>query len=95
MIEALHDKDGNIIAVIEWVLCDEDKKLNNDGVVMLIGDLEINPAYRGNGVVRKFINILYDKHPFVMFCAWLREYKYPDRKYRLHTREQFKRFLRR
>jgi GNAT superfamily N-acetyltransferase len=87
MIECLRDNEGRIVAVCEWLLF-KDGVLARDGDVMFVGELEINPEFRGKGVIKHFINTLYRKNPQAKRLVYLREYKYPDRSHRDYTREQ-------
>jgi hypothetical protein len=92
MIECVRDDQGRILAVCEWLLF-RDGVFREDGNMLLVGDIEINPDKRGNGIIRKFIRVLYEKNPQAEWLFFYRNYKYPGRPGKLYTREQIKKLL--
>ena len=89
MIACLRDTEGNITAVIEYLLFNEQGCLDDNGEGMFIGELEINPIHRGNGALKELIKMLLAKCPQAKKCVFFRKTKYPDRERRIYTREQF------
>jgi len=92
MIECIRDDQGRILAVCEWQLF-KDGMIAEDGNLLMVGDLEINPDKRGNGVIRHFIRTLYVKNPQAEYLFFYRNYKYPGRPGRTYTRDQIKKLL--
>ena len=88
MIEVLKDDKGDIVAVCEWLLFNEDKFLDDKGTLVCISELEINKAYRGNGVIKKFIRNIQAKCPTAQRMFFWRENKYPARPFRVYSRKQ-------
>ena len=93
MIEVIRDEDGNIKAVCEWLLLNEQGLISEQGVYLLICELEINPGSRGNGVLRKIIKNIYVKCPEFKTCAFVRETKYPGRSPRVYTRSRWAKLI--
>jgi hypothetical protein len=93
MIETLRDSNGNITAVIEYLMMTEEGILNDDGPVMVLAHLEINPEWRGNGAIRRFIKIILSKNPLAEKCFYIRGLKYPDRKPKMYSRKQFEKLI--
>ena len=89
MIACLRDQEGNITAVIEYLLFNEKGNLDDNGEGMFIGELEINPIHRGNGALKELIKLLLAKCPQAKECVFFRKTKYPDRECRTYTRQQF------
>ena len=85
MIDCIRDPKGNITAVVEWLLFNEQGKLDENGKTMFIGELEINPEHRGNGVIKHFIRTLYEGNKHVLRVFWWRKTKYPEREHRMYT----------
>ena len=88
MLEVLHNEDGTIKAVAEYLIFDNEGRLNEEGNRLFVGELEINPLARGNGVIRKFTKTILNKYPKVINIIYFRLYKYPSRGLRVYTREQ-------
>ena len=93
MIEVVHDAKGNITAVCEWLLFDENGLISETGATLIICELDINPDCRGNGVVRKIIKAIYHKCPQFKVCAFIRENKYPGRPARFYTRSRWAKLI--
>lgn len=91
MIEVIYDGHGNIKAVCEWLLFNKLGKIDDEGHLLFIGDMEIVQAYRGNGVVKEFIRRLLDKVPQATRCFFYRKKKYPGRDYRVYDRTKWTR----
>jgi hypothetical protein len=89
MIACLRDAEGNITAVIEYLLFNQQGNLDENGDGMFIGECEINPIHRGNGALRELIKMLLAKCPKAKKCVFFRKTKYPEREHRTYTREQF------
>ncbi len=95
MLEVKRDDKGNMTAVCEYLLFNKLGQLTEEGETMFIGELEINPEHRGNGILKGFIKTLLTKYPKAEQCFFYRRKKYPDRDYRVYTREQFELLTRR
>lgn len=91
MIECLRDKDGNITAVCEWLLFNNEGKLDEKGETLFVGEFEINPIHRGNGVIKYFIKRGLELAPEAKRWMWFREYKYKGRGPRTYSIETLKR----
>lgn len=89
MLEVLHNEDGSLKAVMEYLIFNEQGQLNEQGDRVFIGEMEINPQSRGNGVIKGFIKTILNKYPNLKTCVFFREYKYPNRGFRSYTRKQF------
>lgn len=92
MIEVIHDDVGGIKAVCDYIVT-KDNILDENGDTMFICDMEIVPAYRGNGMVRTVIRNILAKRPNLKTCSWFREYKYKGRPLKTYTREQFEKLI--
>lgn len=88
MLEVLHNPDGTIKAVCEYLLFDNEGRLSEEGNRLFVGELEINPQDRGNGVIRKFTKTILNKYLKVSSIIYFRLYKYPERGLRTYTRQQ-------
>ena len=85
MISVLRDENNRIVAVCEW-LPFEDGRLAENGELVYIGEFEVNP-----GVERAFerlVGQVIKQNPQFKRVIWYREYKYPNRGYRIYNREQ-------
>lgn len=91
MIEVLRDSGGNIQAVCEWNILDDEGKMNADGRFLLIGELEINKELRGKGLLKKMIRKLRDElgGGRIERVGFVRGYKYPSRKPSVYSAERF------
>jgi len=87
MIACLRDEQGRITAVCEY-LCFKDGAMDDNGKDVFIGELEVNPEHRGNGVFKKLVKEVYTKNPEFQRVVWFRGYKYPDRAPSIYTREK-------
>lgn len=88
MIECIRDVNGDITAVCEWLLMNEDAKIDDNGRFVYIGEIEINKKHQNNGIIKEFIKRISEKCPKAEKVFFVREYKYPGRKPRIYTREQ-------
>jgi GNAT superfamily N-acetyltransferase len=87
MISCLRDDSGRITAVCEW-LTFEGGQLQDKGTDVFIGEFEVNPEHKGNGVFKKLIRKVYESNPQFRRVFWWREYKYPNSGARIYSREQ-------
>jgi GNAT superfamily N-acetyltransferase len=87
MIAVLRDENNRITAVCEWLTFDGGQ-LSDDGKDVFIGEFEVNPEHKGNGVFKKLIRRVYEKNNDFQRVFWFREYKYPGSGPRVYTREQ-------
>jgi GNAT superfamily N-acetyltransferase len=85
MIAVLRDDQDRITAVCEWITFD-----NKD---IFIGEFEINPDHRGNGVFKQLIRLVYEQNKDFERVVWFRETKYPGGSPRIYTREQIFRHI--
>jgi GNAT superfamily N-acetyltransferase len=83
----MRDDKNRITAVCEY-LTFEDGKLADNGKDVFIGEFEVNPEHRGNGVFKKLIGKVYEKNKEFSRVFWFRQFKYPDTGARVYTREQ-------
>ena len=90
MIECLRDDAGRITAVCEWLLFNDEGRLDENGKTVFIGELEINPEHRGNGVFKKMLERLSVNNPGATRVFWLREHKYPGRKPKIYDANKFR-----
>jgi len=89
MLEILHDEKGNIKAVCDYLILNKEKVMDDDGGWLVVEEIEINPEYRNNGIIRLFIKTLLEKHPKIEICSFIRAIKHPDRAMRTYPRKQF------
>lgn len=89
MLETILDESGNLKACIEWLTYNSNGTLDDLGEGVFIGELYINPNFRGNGVLKQFIKIIISKCPQAKGCFFYRETKYPGRGYRYYTKERW------
>jgi hypothetical protein len=83
MIAMIRDEEGNITAVCEWFLLDNDGLVSPYGETIFIGELEVNPGHRNGLCLKKFIKLGMELAPNAKKVCWFRETKYPGRKRRL------------
>lgn len=93
MLEVIRGKDGVIKGVCEFVVMNDEGEMAVDGTWMFIGDLEVAPEYRSNGVIKQIIRNILDRCPNAQKCGWVREYKYKGRPMRTYTRKQFEKLI--
>jgi GNAT superfamily N-acetyltransferase len=91
MLEVIRDNEGRITACCEWLLFNDKGLLDEKGETIFVGELEINPEHRGNGVIRKLIRRGIERSPHAKRIFWFREYKYPGRGHRMYSTETLKR----
>ncbi len=87
MIATIRDTENRITAVCEYLRF-QDGKLDDKGTDVFIGEMEVNPEHRNNGIFKKMIKAVYDKNQDFHRVVWFRQYKYPGSKPRVYTREQ-------
>lgn len=93
MIEVIRDDKGDITAVCEWLLFDNDGRLNENGETVFVGELEINESHRGNGVLKHFIKRGIELNPKAKKIFWFREKKYPGRGMRVYPIDRIKKHM--
>ena len=95
MIEVTRDAQGNITAVVEYLIFDNNGQLHDEGNQIFIGEVEINPEHRRKQILRTFIKTILNKYPKLERCCFCRFLKYPKDKYpdrrdvRFYTRKHF------
>ena len=89
MLEIIRDDKGNIKAVCDYLIINKQNRIDKEGSNFIIEEVEINPEYRNNGILRKFIKIMLIKYPKIEIFYFVRGYKYPGRAMRIYTRKQF------
>ena len=89
MIEILRTDKGEIKAVAEYYIVNEDGSFNRKGEFVWINEVEISPQYRGNGILKTFAKNIMEREPQAKFGYFWRQYKYPDRKPRIYHRFQW------
>ena len=92
MISCLRDDKNRITAVCEWLRFNNGS-LDDNGTDVFIGEIEVNPEHRGNGVFKKMVKEVYDKNKDFLRVIWFRQYKYPDSGPRIYTREQISKHI--
>jgi len=93
MLEIIRDNNNDMVAVCELLLIDDDGRIDDKGNIVLIVTVEINHAYRGKDILKRFIKIILEKNPQAQKCYWIRDYKYKGRKPREYSREQFEKLI--
>lgn len=88
MLEVIRDEQGRMTAVCEWLTFNQEGKLDEHGLTVFIGELEINPEHRGKGVIRQLAREIRKKAPQASRVFWFRMSKYPKRGHRVYTVEQ-------
>lgn len=89
MLEVIRNDNGDMIAVCEWLLLNNQGQLDDTADTMFIGEMEINKQYRGQGILKQVIRNLLIKCPQASKCLFFRKGKYPDRNYSLYTRDKW------
>ena len=95
MIATLRDDNGNITAVMEYLFFDEEGRMDDNGNIMIVGELEVNPIHRNNGCIKAIVQQILAKHPKIEGCAWARTSKYPNGKVSKYRRDQFEQLVQR
>lgn len=93
MLEVIRDENNDLTAVCEYLIFDNQGKLTEEGNVLFVGELEINPKHRGKGLIRYFIKRLMLKYPQLERCLFFRKNKYPKRDCRTWTRDKLELLL--
>ena len=93
MLEIIKDEQGNIKAVCEWWKVNPDGSFNEQGDIVWVAEVEINPSARNNGILKSFIKIITDKEPNAKAGYFWRQRKYLHRKPKLYTRQQWLKLL--
>ena len=70
MVETIKDYDGKVVALIAWQVVNEEGQYKDQGDYIYIEDLWIHRDARGNGVLRRLINLI-DKHKFATKAKWV------------------------
>ena len=91
MIEVFR-KDGHIEAVIEWHSLDG-TTIEVDAEDVYVMQIEISDNVNGVSVIKQFIRTIMEKNKNAKRCTFVRDFKYPNRKKRVYTREQFSKYL--
>lgn len=86
MLEKILDDNKNLKACLEWYLCNEKGELDDKGRYVWVNDVYINPEYRNNGILKKFVAQVINKCPQAQYCYFYRRKKYPDRGTRLYPK---------
>lgn len=73
MIEVEKNKQGFVIAHIEWLPVNRNGKFDNNGKYVWVDNLEIHPDYQRNGIIRKFMNRIAEKAPQAEYAYWDRD----------------------
>jgi hypothetical protein len=94
MIAVLRDESGNITAVCEWLWFDNAGRVTEDGELIFIGELEVNPGHENSGCLKGLLKQVIELAPNAKEIFWFRESKYPGRKHRLFNIETLKKRLR-
>ena len=89
MLEIIRDDKGDIKAVCDYLIINNENRIDKDGQTLIIEEIEINSAFRNNGVLKIIIKTLLEKYPKLETCKFVREYKYPGRLLRTYKRKQF------
>jgi len=89
MIEVIRDDKGNLKAVVEYYIVNQDGSMNDKGIYCWINECEISPQYRNNGCIGKFVNIITKKYPQLKAGYYHRLGKYPNRLPKMFTRNQW------
>jgi hypothetical protein len=82
MIEWFCDEEGNIQAVIGYMVFDDKGLPNDDGEVLYVSDMFVNKAYRHKNMVRYFAHKIKSQFPNIKRAVWFRDIKYKDNKLR-------------
>lgn len=94
MIEILYKDDGEIKAVCEWWMVDNQGHFDPYGEFVWVEDLEITKSERGNGCIKEFIKRITSIVPQAKYGYFFRQRKYPGRHQHTYTREQWLRRIR-
>lgn len=93
MLEIIKDTQGNIQAVCEWYLVDENGNFDQKGEFVWINEVEISPQYRNNGILKYFTKTIIEKASTAKFGYFWRQKKYPDRKPRIYHKVRWLKLL--
>lgn len=93
MLEILKNKDGFIIAVIEFHICNDRKLIDENGALIFINHIEVVDNINCPATIKLVIKIMLNKYKNLKTCYFYREYKYRDRSIRKYTRKQFERLV--
>lgn len=89
MIEIVTDDKGELKAVCEYYIVDQQGLLNDNGRLVWIQDVYISPSVRGNGVLKTFTRNIIKKVPQAEAAYFIRGSKYPDKKPKLYYKNQW------
>lgn len=93
MIELITDANGELKAVCEFYVVDQQGLLNDNGRLVWIQDVYISPSVRGNGILKTFTKNIIKKVPQAEAAYFIRGQKYPDRKPKLYHKRQWLKLL--
>ena len=78
MLETKKDKEGKIIAFLEWNLLDDNGQFDNKGNWAWVEEVFIHKDYRQNGILKELSQIARKKIPWVK-NFYFRRKKYNER----------------
>ncbi len=78
MIEIVHTDIGEIKAVCEYYVVNEDGSMNDKGLYAWIVEAEVSPQYRNNGCLGKFVELITKRYPQLQF-GYFKRLKYKGR----------------
>ena len=88
MIEVLRNDQGEIVAVCEYIIINDQVEEEQFGNRCFIKYLEINQSLRRRDCIARLVKQMMLKHPKTMTCEWYRMAKYPQRRLSKVTRTQ-------
>lgn len=93
MLEIIKTNNGEIKACLEWNLVNEKGEFDQKGQFVWVGEVEIAPQYRGNGILKEFARIIMIKCPQAKFGYFWRQGKYPNREIRIYHKMRWLKLL--
>lgn len=84
MIEILRTDIGEIKAVCEYYIVDQEGNFDRNGEFIWANECEISPKFRGNGILKTFAKNIMLKVPQAKFCYFHRRRKYPNKGIRIY-----------
>ena len=89
MIELIKNEHA-FSGVCEYVLVDKEGKHQKQGEYLYIADLQIATSYERKGIIKQLIRQFLIKYPFIRYCYFRRQSKYPEKMY-FHSRREYER----
>ena len=89
MIETKTTDTGLIYSYVVYDLVNQTGIKDPNGEYIFIDDLWVHPNFRNNGTIKYYIQTITDKFPQARYGYFVRRWKYPNRKAKMFTRDQW------